>query len=41
LEVQLATLERLFETSDELAAKDSREHLEGKKEPVLDFTQRV
>ena len=37
MEVQSAILERLLETSDELAAKDSREHLEGKKEPVLRF----
>ncbi len=35
MEVQSAILERLLETSDELAAKDYREHLEGKKEPVL------
>ncbi len=37
MEVQLAILERLLKTSDKLAAKDSRQHLEGKKEPILGF----
>ncbi len=35
MEVQLAVLEGLLETSDKLAAKNSRQHLEGKKEAVL------
>jgi len=36
-EAELTVLEGLPEASDELAAKDSRQHLEGKKEPVLRF----
>jgi hypothetical protein len=35
MEAQLAVLEGLLETSNELAAKDSGQHLKGKKEPVL------
>lgn len=35
MEAQLIVLEGLLETSDELAAKDPRQHLEGKKEAVL------
>jgi len=37
MEVQLAILKSLFEAVGELAAKDSRQHLEGKKESVLGF----
>ena len=35
MEAQLVVLEGLLDTSDELAAKDPRQHLEGKKEAVL------
>ena len=37
MEVQLAILKSLFEAVGELAAKDSRQHHEGKKESVLGF----
>jgi len=35
MEAQVAALEGLLQTNDELTAKNSRQHLEGKKEPVL------
>jgi hypothetical protein len=34
MEAQSAVLEGLLESSNKLAAKDSRQHLERKKEPV-------
>ena len=35
MEAQSAVLESLLETSDKLTAKNSRQRLAGKKEPVL------
>lgn len=35
MELQLAAVECLIETSDELASKDTGEHLGEKKEPIL------
>jgi hypothetical protein len=37
MEMQLATLEGLLEPNDELATKNSRQHLEGKEETILRF----